>query len=153
MSKISNLFRGIVALALAFIVSLPSGSAWAMDTAYHSPVGPYQTIVYQGSDMALPANTALAASGTDTGTLIVSNGIRDLSASVVASHAWSATLTTYMDAAGSVTQEAVTVTGSGNAAGVLRSTVDRPFASFKIAITDTAATTSACSVRMAIGQN
>ncbi len=148
-----NTFLSGILVALALLVAVPALPAAAMDTSYHTPVGPFQYITYTGTNLGIPTASVLVGSATKTGTLIVNPGFRNLNVSTTASHAFSATLTTYLDAAGTIANEAVTDTGTTDQAKVLRTTANYPFASFKVTITDTSAVTGTCAVKAAVGQN
>lgn len=128
-------------------------SAKAMDTSYHATVGPYQTFAFTPSQLGIASGTALGASATKTGTAITNGGMRTLTVSFTANHPYTATLTTYLDTAETVTQEAVAVSAATNTVGVARTTVNYPFASFKVKILNTNAATGTCAVRYGFGQD
>lgn len=150
-----NRFKTLGLLAVLALVALVglSPMAQAMDTSYHAPVGPSQLYTYSGSDLGIASGTTLVGSTTKTGSLVVSNGIKSLAVSFVASHAYTATLTTYLDEFGSVTEQVATAAAAANVPLVLRTTAGDPFASFEVKITDTSGTTGTCQVRDALGQN
>lgn len=143
--------RAALVLALCAMFAFPVAAS-AMDTSYHTPVGPFQTINYSGTQLGLASGHALAGNATATGAAIVSNGIRNVAVSCTSSHAFTATLTTYLDSACTVVDEAVSDTGTTGQAKVLRTTANYPFQSFQVKILDTSGVAGTCSAS-GVGQN
>lgn len=123
-----------------------------MDTSYKAPQGPLGEISYSSADLGIPAATALAGSATVTGTLIVSKGLRELAVNGKSTHAGTLTLTTYLDEAGTMVSEAVAGTLSANTPLTVFATAGKPFAAFKVSITDTSTSAGTCQALGALGQ-
>lgn len=115
------------------------------DTAYHVPQGPKSLLAYSASDLGIPAGTALAASGTVAGNLVaMPAGFSCVAVSATASAAGNVVLNTYLDVAGTVLGEQVTVAVTAGGNSTAYSTPGRPFAAFKLSVTDTSATAGTC---------
>lgn len=115
------------------------------DTSYHPPQGPRTLLQYAAADLGIAAATALASGGTVNGTLIVpQEGYSCVAVSATASQAGNVVLTTYLDAAGTVVGETVTSAVTAGNSATAYSTPGRPFASFKLSVTNTNATAGTC---------
>jgi hypothetical protein len=151
-NKPTRLGLAILTAALCMIGAL-APHAKAMDTGYHPPLGPNQIITFTPTQLGIPSATALGSQATATGAAIVNSGIRALTVSFTSTHPYTATLTTYLDTAQTVTQEAVTADGATSAVVVLRTTVNYPFSGFKVKILNKTTTAGTCAVRYGLGQN
>lgn len=125
----------------------------APDNSYIPSVGSFRELSYAGSDVGIPAATALAASATATGNLMNSLGAKTVEVSATASQAGNLVLTGYMDAAGTVAAFTVTTAIAAGATGTAISPAGTPFATWQAKITNTSALAGTCGVNAALAQN
>ena len=117
-----------------------------VDTSYNPSYAPYASwAVRQAPIPATVHNlpSSIAGSGSAQTSLIVTEGFSLISAGITASQAGAMSVQRYLDAGGTVTQGApVQVTLTANTAANLDVLDGKPFASFKLTVTNSSGSTS-----------